>query len=56
MNFLTADDNLVICDVGHFESEQFTPRLIANYLQDKNATFAVLLSEVNTNPVHYFIS
>jgi dinuclear metal center YbgI/SA1388 family protein len=54
--FFDTDDNLVICDVGHFESEQFTPRLIANYLQDKNATFAVLLSEVNTNPVHYFIS
>lgn len=54
--FFNAEEKITILDVGHFESEQFTPHLIASYLEDKNVTFAVLLSEVNTNPVHYFIS
>jgi len=40
-------------DIGHFESEQFTPLLIHNQLSQKFANIAVLLSEVNTNPVKY---
>jgi dinuclear metal center YbgI/SA1388 family protein len=55
-NFFDADKKIVIMDIGHFESEQFTPELLVEYLRSKNVTFAVLLSEVNTNPVHYFIS
>lgn len=54
--FFDAEDQLMYLDIGHHESEQFTPELIAEYLEDKNVTFAVLLSEVKTNPVHYFIS
>ena len=54
--FFDADGQLMYLDIGHHESEQFTPDLIASYLEEKNVTFAVLLSEVNTNPVHYFIS
>lgn len=53
--FFDAEEDLVILDIGHFESEQFTPHLIAKYLEDKNVTFAVLLSEVKTNPIHYYI-
>lgn len=55
-DFFDADGNLVVMDIGHFESEQFTPELIAEFLVEKFPTFAVLLSEVKTNPVHYFIS
>lgn len=54
-DFFDAENKIVVADIGHFESEQFTPNLIADFLHDKNATFAVLLSEVKTNPVHYFI-
>ncbi len=53
--FFDAEEDLVILDIGHFESEQFTPHLIAKYLADKNVTFAILLSEVKTNPIHYYI-
>ncbi|MCO4806648.1 MAG: Nif3-like dinuclear metal center hexameric protein [Flavobacteriales bacterium] len=53
--FFDADQNIVVLDIGHFESEQFTPQLILEYLEEKNVTFAVLLSQVKTNPVHYFI-
>lgn len=53
--FFDHENKITILDIGHFETEQFTPELIARYLADKNVTFAVLLSRVNTNPVHYFI-
>ncbi len=52
--FFDADGKMVILDIGHFESEQFTPDLLAEFLLEKFPTFAVLLSEVKTNPVHYF--
>lgn len=55
--YFDAENQIVIIDVGHFESEHYTPNLLADYLKEhiKNiATFAVRLSEVNTNPVKYF--
>lgn len=55
-DFFDADGRIVVMDIGHFESEQFTPELIKQFLAEKIPTFAVLLSEVKTNPVHYFIS
>jgi dinuclear metal center YbgI/SA1388 family protein len=54
--FFDAEENIVILDIGHFESEQYTGELIIDYLHEIFPTFAVLLSEVKTNPVHYFIS
>jgi len=54
--FFDADGKIVIMDIGHFESEQFTPELIKEYLDEKFPTFAVLLSEAGTNPVHYYIA
>ena len=44
----------MICDIGHFESEQFTIDLIAEILQEKFRNFAVLKSRVKTNPVSYY--
>ena len=52
--FFDADGKLMIADVGHFESEQFTIDLIADYLIEKFPTFAVLKTGVNTNPIAYF--
>lgn len=51
--FFDAEDKIVIVDVGHYESEQFTPQLLANYLQEKISDFNPYLSTVNTNPVYY---
>ncbi|MDE3236206.1 MAG: Nif3-like dinuclear metal center hexameric protein [Bacteroidota bacterium] len=53
--FFDADGQLVIADIGHWESEQFTPDLLVDILQSKFPTFAVLKSEVSTNPVAYFL-
>lgn len=52
--FFDAEGRLLLCDIGHFESEQFTIGLITDILQQKFPTFAVLKSELNTNPVHYY--
>ena len=54
--FFDAENKILIMDVGHFESEQFTPELLKRLLEKNFHTFAVLLSGVKTNPVHYFIS
>ncbi len=52
--FFCAGNSLVMADIGHFESEQFTSDLLCRILQEKFPTFAVLKSTVKTNPVHYF--
>lgn len=53
-DFFEPDGRLLLADIGHFESEQFTTDLLAEGLQKKFPTFAVLKTEVKTNPVHYF--
>jgi dinuclear metal center YbgI/SA1388 family protein len=52
--FFDADGKIVVADIGHYESEQFTKELFYELLIKKFHTFAVHLSEVNTNPVYYF--
>jgi dinuclear metal center YbgI/SA1388 family protein len=52
--FFDADNQIVIADIGHYESEQFTIDLIAELLTRNFPNFAVLKTEVNTNPVQYF--
>jgi len=52
--FFDANDKLVIADIGHYESEQFTINLLQEILEQKFPNFAVLKTEVDTNPVHYF--
>jgi putative NIF3 family GTP cyclohydrolase 1 type 2 len=52
--FFDADGGLVIADIGHFESEQFTVDLLFEVLQEKFRNFAVLKSETKTNPVNYY--
>jgi dinuclear metal center YbgI/SA1388 family protein len=51
--FFDADKKIVIADIGHFESEQFTMELIKSRIVEKFSTFAVRLTGVGTNPVNY---
>lgn len=53
--FFDANGGLVIADVGHFESEQYTVDLIYDILAEKFPTFAVFKTGVLTNPVNYYI-
>jgi len=52
--FFDAGDQLVIADIGHFESEQFTVDLLFEVLREKFSNFAVLKSGIKTNPVNYY--
>ena len=51
--FFNADDDIIIADIGHYESEQFTKDLIYDLLINNFSKFAVLLSKANTNPINY---
>ena len=52
--FFDADGKTLLCDIGHFESEQFTMDLIYSVLTDNFPNFAVHLSKIKTNPINYF--
>ncbi len=52
--FFDAEGQILIADVGHFESEQYTIDLLAEFLRKNFSTFATHFTEVNTNPVHYY--
>jgi len=54
--FFDAEKKLVIADVGHFESEQFTQELLFEIIRKKFANFALHLTEYNTNPINYLIN
>jgi dinuclear metal center YbgI/SA1388 family protein len=51
--FFDAEDKIMIADVGHYESEQYTSELIYEILNKKIPNFAIRLSKENTNPVNY---
>jgi len=51
--FFDAENRLLFCDIGHWESEQYTPVLLQRVLQEEFPNFAVRLSSVSTNPVTY---
>ncbi|MBE7173474.1 MAG: Nif3-like dinuclear metal center hexameric protein [Williamsia sp.] len=54
--FFDANGRMVIADIGHYESEQYTVDLLLELLKQKFSTFALLKTEVSTNPVCYFTS
>ena len=51
--FFEAENQIVLADIGHFETEQFTKDLLVDYLTKKIPNFAVSLSESKTNPIKY---
>jgi len=52
--FFDAEDKILVADIGHYESEVYTKDLIYDYLKEKFSNIAVLISEINTNPIHYY--
>lgn len=52
--FFDTGGRMMLLDIGHYESEQFTSDCIAQFLNEKFPTFAVRISTVITNPVKYF--
>lgn len=58
--YFDAPESMMLIDVGHYESEQYTVELIAEYLKERTenrmtSAPEILVSTVNTNPVNYYI-
>jgi len=53
-DFFKAQGELVLADIGHYESEQFVKEWIYSELIEKFPTFAFLISKTNSNPVKYY--
>lgn len=51
--FFDAEDQLIIADIGHYESEVFTIELLGEVLTKKFPTFAINFSRSVTNPISY---
>jgi dinuclear metal center YbgI/SA1388 family protein len=52
--FFDAEGRIVIADIGHYESEQFTVEIFDRVLKKNFPNFAILLSTTSTNPVNYY--
>jgi len=54
-DFLSAEEKMLVCDIGHFESEQFVTQQLFEILSEKFTTFAIAKTTKDTNPVKYFL-
>ena len=52
-DYFGNDDLILMADIGHYESEQYTKELFYSIIKDKFPTFALHFTEVNTNPIKY---
>ncbi|MGB5360664.1 MAG: Nif3-like dinuclear metal center hexameric protein, partial [Eudoraea sp.] len=52
--FFEAENKILLADIGHYETEQFTKNLLVDYLTKKMPNFAISLSESITNPIKYY--
>lgn len=53
--YFDAEEKILLVDAGHYETEQFTPEIFYDIIQNKFPTFAIRLSKIKTNPVNYFL-
>ncbi len=53
-DFFQAENAILLADIGHYESEQYTKSGLVAILTKKIPNFAFILSNTNTNPVKYF--
>ena len=54
--FFDAENRLLLTDIGHYESEQYTIELFHDVLRQNFPNFAILKTRTNTNPVRYFMA
>jgi putative NIF3 family GTP cyclohydrolase 1 type 2 len=60
-DFFKAEKKILLLDVGHYESERFTKKIIYDYLTKKMSNIAtqkkevkIIISQTETNPVNYY--
>lgn len=52
-DFFKAENAILLADIGHYESEQFTKNLLFEKLTKKFPNFVAVLSTEHTNPINY---
>ncbi len=52
-DFFLAENRIILADIGHYESEQYTKEIFYELVTKKISKFAVQFSKVNTNPINY---
>ena len=52
-SFLDSGSNILLADIGHFESEKYSPEILYDLIIKKFPTFALRFSDVNTNPINF---
>lgn len=53
--FFDAEEKIIIADIGHYESEQFTIDLLFELIQNNFSNFAAHYTNLNTNPIKYLV-
>ena len=51
--FFDAQGKMLLCDIGHYESEKYTIDLFSNILSAKFPKFATIFAGTITNPIDY---
>jgi putative NIF3 family GTP cyclohydrolase 1 type 2 len=51
--FFDADNQVLLADIGHYESEQFSKEIFYDIINKKFPNFAIHFSDINTNPINY---
>ncbi|OFY55185.1 MAG: Nif3-like dinuclear metal center hexameric protein [Bacteroidetes bacterium RBG_13_46_8] len=52
--FMDHESDILLVDAGHFETEQYSKEIFYEFLTKKFPTFAIRISNINTNPIKYF--
>ena len=52
-DFIDYKNDIIIIDIGHFESEQCTKNIFYRIIQEKFPNFALYYSELEKNPINY---
>ncbi|PWJ41821.1 Nif3-like dinuclear metal center hexameric protein [Sediminitomix flava] len=54
--FFDAEEQIIIADIGHYESEIFTKDILVSYVKEQaKDVFPVISCDTNTNPIQYFV-
>jgi putative NIF3 family GTP cyclohydrolase 1 type 2 len=51
--YFIPENDMIIADIGHYESEQFTKQIFYELLMKKNPKFAIRFSDINSNPIKH---
>lgn len=52
-DYFGNDEQIMLVNIGHYESEQFTTELIGSIIKEKYPAFEIRFTKVNTNPINY---